>query len=400
MIKRQAFKYRLKTNASQEAILRRIAGCCRKVWNKVLAEQKARLEQGQFCERYNSFAKQLPLWKKTEALSWLKEAPASALQQKLKDLDRALQDAFDKKQPNKQFPKFKKRGCADSFRIPQDSQFKLEPKRVYLPKLGWLGFFSSRKIEGHPRQVTVSLEAGHWYLSIQTEMEIKEVSHSSKTAIGIDVGVSKLFALSNEEVIHPLASFKKHQRTLARLQRNLSRKTKFSNSWKKQKLKIQRLHTKIANSRKDYLHKSTTQISKNHAMIVLEDLQVSNLSKSAKGTKENPGRRIKAKSGLNKAILDQGWYEARRQLEYKQLWRGGLCVVVSPQYTSQTCSCCGHVDKQSRKTQSQFSCTACGFQMNADINAAKNILAAGHAVLAGGADGLLTAAMKPEPLVA
>ncbi|MCO1632247.1 transposase, partial [Escherichia coli] len=109
-------------------------------------------------------------------------------------------------------------------------------------------------------------------------------------------------------------------KTLAILQRQLSRKVKFRNNCKKQKRKIQRLHSRIANIRRDYLHKVTTTVSKNHAMIVIEDLKVSNMSKSAAGTVSQPGRNVRAKSGLNRSILDQGWYEMRRQLEYKQLW--------------------------------------------------------------------------------
>ncbi len=119
-------------------------------------------------------------------------------------------------------------------------------------------------------------------------------------------------------------------------------------------------------------------------MIVIEDLKVRNLSKSAKGTTEQHGRNVRAKSGLNRAILDQGWYEMRRQLEYKQLWRGGQVLAIPPAYTSQQCACCGHSAKENRLSQNKFECQACGYTANADINGAHNILAAGHAVLACG----------------
>lgn len=141
--------------------------------------------------------------------------------------------------------------------------------------------------------------------------------------VGLDAGITKLATLSDGTVFEPVNSFKTSQKKLATFQRQLSRKVKFSANWQKQKRKIQRLHSHIANIRKDYLHKATTKISKNHAMIAIEDLKVSNMSKSAKGTAEQHGRNVKAKSGLNRAILDQGWHEMRRQLEYKQLWRGG-----------------------------------------------------------------------------
>ncbi|EPQ0488114.1 RNA-guided endonuclease InsQ/TnpB family protein, partial [Proteus mirabilis] len=171
----------------------------------------------------------------------------------------------------------------------------------------------------------------------------------------------------------------------------------FSANWQKQKHKIQRLHSHIANIRKDSLHKVTSEISKNHAMIVIEDLKVSNMSKSAKGTTERPGRNVKAKSGLNRSILEQGWYEMRRQLEYKQLWRGGQVVAIPPAYTSQKCACCGHTAKENRQSQSQFECLECGYTANADINAARNILAAGHAVLACGGRVQSDRPSKQEP---
>jgi putative transposase len=154
------------------------------------------------------------------------------------------------------------------------------------------------------------------------------------------------------------------------------RKKKFSSNWKKQKQRISKIHIKIANTKNDYLHKESTTISQNHAVVVLEDLQIGNMSKAAKGNVENPGKNVKAKSGLNKSILDQGWAEFRRQLEYKQLWTGGELIAVPPQYTSQTCPSCGTVSQENRKTQSKFECE-CGYQGNADHVAAMNILAVG-----------------------
>ncbi len=156
-------------------------------------------------------------------------------------------------------------------------------------------------------------------------------------------------------------------------------------------------HHKISNVRQDYLQKTSTTISKNHAIVVLEDLQVKNMSRSAAGTKENPGRQVKAKSGLNKSILDQGWAEFRRQLEYKQLWRGGKVIAISPQNTSRRCSSCGYIAAENRKTQAGFKCISCHFASNADVNAARNILAAGHAVLACGETASLSRSMKQEP---
>lgn len=396
---RKAYKYRLKPTQTQAHMLSQFTGHCRFVWNKVLSLNIARLKEKQHLIWYHEADYWSKLWKRSEEFNFLKEAPAHCIQQKLKDLDKAFKDAFDKNQPNKRIPKFRKREQHDSIRFPEPKHINVEGTRVCLPKVGWIRFYKSQDIVGTIRNATVSKHAGHWYISLQTEVDIDSPKHQSITDIGIDMGISKLFALSNGQIKLPLSSFKRHKKKLAKLQKQLSKKKKFSEGWKKQKRKIQRLHSKIANCRRDYLHKSTTEISKNHAMIVIEDLKVSNMSKSAKGDTENPGKNVKAKSGLNRSILDQGWSEARRQLEYKQAWRGGIVFAVPAQYTSQKCSRCGHVDKASRQFQEIYCCTTCGMQMNADINAAKNILAAGHAVLAGGAEPL-GAAVKPEPFAA
>ena len=184
---------------------------------------------------------------------------------------------------------------------------------------------------------------------------------------------------------------------LASLQRKLSRRTKFSANWQKLKKRIQRLHRKIADVRNDFLHKLSTTISKNHAIVVMEGLKVRNMSRSASGTLDAPGKNVRAKAGLNKSILDQGWFEFRRQLVYKLAWLGGALLIVPPQYTSQTCSRCGCVDRANRPTQAKFKCTACGFELNADHNAALNILAAGQAVPACGAGRAQAPALKQEP---
>lgn len=138
--------------------------------------------------------------------------------------------------------------------------------------------------------------------------------------------------MSDGSYIAPLASFKKHEQRLAKYQRCMSRKVKGSANWKKAKARIQRIHARIANARADFLHKASNTISKNHAMIAVEDLKVRNMSKSAKSTAVTPGRNVRAKSGLNKAILDQGWGEFRRQLEYKSAWRGTYFVAVDPEH--------------------------------------------------------------------
>lgn len=198
-------------------------------------------------------------------------------------------------------------------------------------------------------------------------------------------------------IFPPVNSFKTHQQRLAIAQRQLRKKKKFSQNWKKIVFKMGRLHKKITHIRQNYLHQVTHTISKNHAMVCVEELQIKNMSKSASGTLVSPGKNVRAKSGLNKAILDQGWYEFRRQLEYKQQWRGGIVVAVSPQYTSQTCPKCHHVDARNRQIQSQFDCVKCGYKNNADIVGAMNILRAGHARLACGETVQLGRSVNQEP---
>ena len=206
--------------------------------------------------------------------------------------------------------------------------------------------------------------------------------HQSKTMIGIDVGIANFATLSTGEVIKPLNQFRKLEAKLAKENKTLARRKKSSNNWKKQQLVLQKLHAHIANSRAEFLHKASTNISKNHAMIVIEDLDVRNMSKSAKGTQEKHGKNVKAKSGLNKSILDQSWSEFRRQLEYKQLWSGGDVLAINPRNTSRTCLSCSHVSKENITTQAKSECVSCGYSANADYVGACNILRVGHTQLA------------------
>ncbi|MCK0509129.1 transposase [Aromatoleum anaerobium] len=240
---------------------------------------------------------------------------------------------------------------------------------------------NSRDVLGTVKNVTVSQSCGKWYVSVQTEREVEQPLPNGG-AVGIDMGVARFATLSDGTFYAPLNSFKRHQTALRRAQQAMSRKTKFSNNWKKARAKVQKIHSRIGNARRDYLHKTSTTISQNHAMVCIEDLQVRNMSRSAAGSSEQPGKQVRAKSGLNKAILDQGWAEFRRQLDYKLAWNGGHLIAVPPRNTSRTCPCCGHVSSANRQTQARFECVECGFEENADVVGAINVLRAGHARLA------------------
>ena len=395
MIIRKGYKFRLKTNAEQERLFLIFSGHCRFIWNKALGMQMDRLESKTPLLSYYDLAGLLKLWKQSEEWCFLKDAHSQAEQQTLKVLDRAIWDGL---KGAKGMPHFRKKGMHDSFRYPQG--FEIQGNRVFLPKIGWVSFFKSRDLQGEPKNITVSRRGRCWYFSVQTEIEIAEPVHASTSAVGIDMGVKRFATLTDGKVYEPLDSFRGLERELAREQRKLSRKVKFSNNWHKQKDKIARLHIRIADARNDYLHKTSSEISKNHAIIAMEDLRVRNMSASAKGTIEEPGRKVRQKAGLNKAILDQGWYSFRRMLAYKQAWSGGVLDFVPAQHTSQTCPACGHVSKDNRVSQAVFRCVECGFEENADLVAAINVLRrAGHARIACGDTGLV-GVQAQEPLAA
>lgn len=368
------------------------AGCVRFVWNKALAEAKERLEAKESIDRYASVNKKLTRWKKDGAASFLKEPPSQPLQMTLRDLDRAWQDCFKKK---KGVPRFKKKGHQDGFCYPVGP--KIEGSRLCFPKIGWVCFRKTREIEGKIKNTAVSKRAGEWYVALQVEIEVDDQAHpNSEIEIGIDLGIARFATLSDGSVLKPHNSYRKAQEKLGKAQRALARKKTGSVNRLKQKWKVQRLHKKIAAARLDYLHKATTWIAKNHGKVILEDLKVSNMSRSAKGTLDKPGRNVSAKSGLNKSILDQGWFEFKRQLGYKLDWLGGELILVNPKNTSRCCQECGHVSKENRKSQASFECVSCGHKDNADLNAAKNILTVGQTGLACGSN--RKSGRKQEPL--
>ena len=259
MFIRKAFKFRLNTNGVIEADLYQFAGNCRWLWNKALRINLHRLENKQPMLWYGELDWFSKLWKKSDEYGFLKRSPAQTLQQTLKQLERAFKDAFDKKQPFKRIPTFRKRGDRDSFTFPQG--FKIQDRRIFLPKIGWVNFRKSRNIEGTPKNVTVSRQGKHWFVSVQVELAIPEPVHPSTSIVGGDVGVKRLVTLSDGRYFKPVdVTF--WQEKIKRLQKRLARMVKFSNNWRKLKARINRLHTKIANIRLDTLHKVSTAISK------------------------------------------------------------------------------------------------------------------------------------------
>ncbi len=391
MIRRQGYRFRLKPTQAEVSLLRRFVGCSRFVWNELLSMNELRYERGEKRLGYKAMCEYV-VYLKSE-YPFLREVHSQPLQQTLKDLASAYQRAFDPKLAAR-FPRFKKRGRSQGIRFPQG--FEIDGNGIFLPKVGWIGFRKSREIEGAPKNVTVSFDGGHWYVAIQTQREINEPLHASDSVVGIDLGVARFAALSDGTFIEGANAFKTHEKCLAFYQRRMARKVKFSANWQKAKAKVTTTHRKIRNIRNERLHRASTTISKNHAVVVMEDLRILNMTASAKGTVEQPGTNVRAKSGLNRRILAQGWGEFRRQLRYKLAWNGGALLLVDPRNTSRTCAQCEHVSRENRQTQAVFRCIACGHAANADTNAAINILRrAGQARIACG-DSSLGESMKQE----
>lgn len=370
VLRLQAFKFELMPNGEQRRSLRQFAGSCRFVYNKALALNIERYEKKEKRLGYAGLCALLPNWKMEH--EFLSDVPAQALQQALKNLERAYTNFFQKRA---NFPKFKKKGQCESFRIPQGLEVDNQNGRIKVPKVGWMRYRKSQDVLGEAKNITISEMCGKWFVSIQTEREVETPQYPSTSAVGVDWGVVNFVTLSNGKVVGQCQPLKKFLGKLAKLQRRMAHKKKFSKNWRKAKDRITKLHSKITNVRKDFVHKVSNDISKSHVVVVIEDLQVKNMSKRAT-------KKVAQKSGLNRSALDASPFELRRQLEYKTQWQGGLLVPVPPQNTSRKCPECGHVSAENRKSQAKFVCVSCGLSANADWVGAVNIREAGFASLA------------------
>ncbi|MFB8829225.1 RNA-guided endonuclease InsQ/TnpB family protein [Azotobacter sp. CWF10] len=376
----QAFKYELMPTGEQQRQMRRFAGSCRFVFNQALALQQANREAGGKYIGYVAMAKQLTAWRNSAETSWLKEAPVHPCNTPSKTSKKPT------KTSSRSAPTFRAssaRASATASAIPTPSRSSSTRPTAGSSCPSWAGcaIATAGKRWASCATSRSAWSGGRWFVSVQTRREV-EIPVSQGGAVGIDLGIARFATLSDGTFYAPLNSFKRHEAALRKAQQAMSRKTKFSSNWRQAKARVQRIHARIGNARRDYLHKTSTAISQNHALVFVEDLQVRNMSRSAAGTTETPGKQVRAKSGLNRAILDQGWFEFRRQLDYKLAWNGGHLVAMPPRNTSRTCPACGHVSAESRRTQERFACVECGFEENADVVGAINVLRAGHARLA------------------
>lgn len=357
----KAVKVRLYPTEQQKEIITSQIGAARYVYNRTLALRKFAYERfGMKVGKFN-FIKHITKLKTKENTSWLKEADSQALQQSVANMDSAYQHFFK----GGGYPKFKSRHhTRQSFQYPQ--RVKVEGSKVYLPKVGWVNCKGLRDdIQGKIKTVTVVYEAYQYHASILFDTGDIDVRPNNGKAVGLDVGVVKVVTDSNGRQVAPLDLVRELSRLRTRAQQ-LSRKKKGSNNRAKAKARLAKQNLRIANMRKDFLHKLSRQYSENQTVVV-EDLKIKNMTKSAKGTEEKPGKNVAQKRGLNRSITQQSWGLFFELLEYKLKENGGQLIKVAPEFTSQTCNECGHVSKENRLSQSQFVCTACGHKANADL---------------------------------
>ena len=372
MIDGKAAMFRLYPTPEQAAQMARIAGACRFVYNLALEQRRNWWRPGR---KFNFASQCREVTALRAEVDWIKAVPVHALQQTLRDLDRAYR-WWDGRASA---PTLRRKGVNDSFRFPDPVSLQVKRTgkssgQIKLPKLGWGRLRGWQALPGDICNITVSHRAGRWFAAVQCEREVMEPVSSILPPVGIDMGIAVFAAMSDGSNLAPANHGKKALRARRKAQRALARKKRGSANRRKAVLRVAKIQKRGVDARKDFLHKHSTIIAQNHGMVVVEALKVRNMSASAKGTIDEPGHKVRQKAGLNRAILDQGWSMFRAMLAYKLVDRGGRLVEVSAAYTSQTCPVCGHVDPANRQSQAAFVCTGCGHAANADTNAAINIL--------------------------
>jgi len=361
----KAFKYRFYPTSEQETLLRRTMGCARLVYNKALAARTEAWYERQKRVGYAETSAMLTQWKKQEDLQFLNEVSCVPVQQGLRHLQTAFTNFFAGRA---KYPNFKKKHHGGNAEFTK-SAFKWRDGQVYLAKCAEpLAIRWSRNIPEavEPSTITVKLSpSGRWTVSLLVDVQI-EALPESPNQIGLDLGITSLIALSNGEKVANPKAFKAKRRKLRKVQKALSRKKRGSNNRHKARLKVAKVHAEISDARNDFLHKLTTRLVRENQVIAVEDLSVKNMVKNHK---------------LALAISDASWSELVRQLEYKCDWYGRTCIKIDRWFpSSKRCSSCGHVVDKLPLNVREWDCPKCNTHHDRDLNAAKNILAAGLAV--------------------
>lgn len=367
---RRAYKYRVYPTPEQAEQLNRTFGCVRYVYNRALAERHRAWTQEQRRVTHAETDRMLTGWKREAETAWLAEPSKGPLQASLRNLQSAF-DKFWRKQ--NRYPTFKKKGKSRDSATYYRNCFTFRDGKLKLAKqVAPLDIRWSRPLPdgADPSQVTVSRDAaGRWFVSLLVEETITPYA-STDAAVGVDLGITTLAALSTGEKVANPKYEKADRAKLAKAQRNLARKKKGSANRAKARLKVARIHARIADRRRDHLHKFTTRLVRENQVIAIEDLSVRNMVKNR---------------SLARVISDASWSELRRMLEYKADWHGRELVAIDRWYpSSKTCSDCGHLLRSLPLNVREWVCAECGTVHDRDVNAAKNVLAVGLAVNACG----------------
>ena len=376
-------RYRIHPTSAQEAVLREHCAHARYVWNLAVEQHSWWRPGHSSAPGYLEQCRQLTAAR--AEFAWLRAGSQMVQQQALRDFAQAMANFFG---GTHRKPTWRKADRDEGFRIvalkPEHvRRLNRKTGQVWVPKAGWVRFRWSRAVPAARSYRVTRDRAGRWHIAFAA-FPPPIPAPSTGAVVGIDRGVVASAALSTGELLRVPRLSLGRQRRLLRLKRRLFRARRGSARRAKVKLALARLRAREADAQKDWTEKTSTDLARRFDLIRIEDLRVAAMTRSARGTRTEPGRNVRAKAGLNREILASGWGLLARRLQDKAPSR---VEKISPAFTSQRCSACGHVDGKSRESQAGFQCTACGFACHADVNAARNI-AAGHAVTARGRPGL------------